>query len=206
MKIIVQITLSIFFVLLLTQTAAVAQDKSSDNADKNTKASQSDATVGERKSKVEFPDIEGWKKSVIKNPVAELGDMIHYDSDKGRVTVYFYNGGVKKISDDVRNEIVKDEMENAKNGIYQLGEMGIYQNVKEIKSDTVALGGASGKVKALHSLFSFSARGQELVSEIYLFGYRDNFVKIRATRPKAESAENRAFAGLLAKLDNHFSK
>jgi hypothetical protein len=203
MKSILKTILVIFCSLFLTQTVAVAQDKSPDKADK---AAKSDTPSADKESKVEFPDVEGWKKSVVRNPVAELGDMIHYDSDAGRVTVYFYNGGLKNISDDIKSATLKDEMANAKNGIYQLGEMGIYQNVKEVKNDTVALGGASGKVKALHSLFNFSAKGQELVSEIYLFGYKNNFVKIRATRPKQADAENKAFADLLAKLDTHFSR
>jgi hypothetical protein len=45
-----------------------------------------------------------------------------------------------------------------------------------------------------------------LVSEIYLFGYKNNFVKIRASRPKEGETQNKAFAGLLAELDAHFSK
>jgi hypothetical protein len=206
MKSILKTILVIFCSLFLMQAVTIAQDKSTDNADKAAKTSRTDTTGADKESKIEFPDVEGWKKSVVRNPTTELGDMIHYDSNEGRVTVYFYNGGLKNISDDIKNGTLKDEMENAKNGIRQLGEMGIYQNVREVKSDTITLGGASGKVKALHSLFNFSAKGRELVSEIYLFGYKNNFVKIRATRPKEGGTENKALAGLLAELDTHFSK
>lgn len=206
MKTILKTILIVFCGLCLTQADARAQDKSPEKTDKTAKTSSPGATNADREAKVEFPEVEGWKKSVVRNPSAELGDMINYDSNEGRVTVYLYNAGVKNISDDVKDGTIKDEMENAKNGIYQLGEMGIYQNVKEVKSDTVMLGGGSGKVKALHSLFNFNAKGQDLVSEIYLFGYKNNFVKIRATRPKAGGTENKAFADLLAKLDTHFSK
>ena len=206
MKSILKTILVIFCSLFLMQASAVAQDKPSDNADKTAKTSKPDKTNSDKESKIKFPEVEGWKKSEVKNPMAELGDIVHYDSDEGRVTVYFYNGVLKNISDDIKSGTLKSEMENAKNGIRQLGEMGLYQNVKEVKSDTVTLGGASGKVKALHSLFSFSAKGQELVSEIYLFGYKNNFVKIRASRPKDAGTENKAFAGLLAELDTHFSK
>ena len=206
MKSILKTVLVAFCCLFLMQAVAVAQDKPSDNVDKTAKPSRPDKTGSDKESKFEFPDVEGWTKTEAGNSMADLGNIVHYDSDNGRVTVYFYNGGLKNISDDIKSGTLKSEMENAKNGIRQLGEMGLYQNVKEVKNDTVTLGGASGKVKALHSLFSFSAKGQELVSEIYLFGYKNNFVKIRASRPKDAGTENKAFAGLLAELDTHFSK
>ena len=197
--------LVIFCALFLMQTVAVAQDKSSDKADK---AAKSDTRSADKESKVEFPDIDGWEKSdITKYPTAELGYSVNYESEEGgRVTVYVYNGGLKNIPDGATDKAVKNELEKAKGEIRQAGKMGYYDNIKEIKNETITLGGAAGKVKSLYTLLNFSAQGQELASEIYLFGYRNNFIKIRATRLKEGGAENKAFTDLLAKLDAYFSK
>jgi hypothetical protein len=158
---------------------------------------------------VEFPDIEGWERGDIQTyPTAELGYSVPYQSDEGgSVTVYVYNGGLKKISDGVEDANVKAQIEQAKNDIVQAGELGYYDNVKHVKDGTITLGGTDGKVKALYSLFTFKLRGQEAESEIYLFGYQDNFIKLRATRPKSkEGAENKATKTLLAAIGKMFSQ
>ncbi len=165
------------------------------------------AASGDKELKVEFPEIDGWVKgNVTTYPRAELGYSVNYESEEaGRVTVYVYNGGMKKISSDVADKAVVSQIEQAKSDIQQYGRMGYYENVKEIKSETVTLGGANGKVKTLYSLFSFGIKGEPFASEIYLFGYQNHFIKIRATRLKAET-ENKAMTDLLAKIDGLFSK
>ncbi len=158
--------------------------------------------------KIKFPDIEGWDKSEItKYPIPELGYSINYESEEGgRVTVYIYNGGKKNIPGNINDKILKGEIDKAKGEIIQVGKMGAYQNVKEIKNDEQVLGGEEGKVKALHSLFSFSARGQQLTSEIFLFGYQNHFIKLRATRPfEKEDVKNQAMIDLLSAIDKLFS-
>jgi hypothetical protein len=158
---------------------------------------------------VKFPEIDGWEKGeVTKYPTTALGYSVGYESEKGEiVTVYVYTGGLKTIPDDVSHKTFKDEMNRAKAEIRQVEEMGYYENVKELKNDTVTLGGDAGKVKALHTLFTFKVRGQEVSSEIFIWGYQNNFIKIRATR-KAEKdmAYSKEFTALLAELDKLFSK
>lgn len=155
-------------------------------------------------SDFEFPDIAGWKKSVSSFG-GSLGDMANYDSvEGGRVTLYFYDGGRNLIPDDLTSKILKDEMLNAKAGILQFGERGLYQNIREVKNDTVTLGGKSGKVKALYAQFYFSASGNDLVSEIFLFPFKNNFLKIRASRPK-EIEKSVVFQAFLAEVDAYFS-
>ncbi len=204
---------AVFCSLLLMAVAASAQPKNQDKSDKSTKTDKSagktkpDNSVADKKSEIEFPDVDGWERSKAeKYPSAELGYSLAYQSEDGvAVTIYVYNGGLKKISSDITDNTLKSEMEFAKGGIKQFGEAGIYQNVKEVKSDTVTLGGTSGKVKALHSIFTFRAKGREAISEIYLFGHQNNFIKIRATRPKSQ-IESQTLTDLLSKLDAAFSK
>jgi hypothetical protein len=158
---------------------------------------------------ITFPEIEGWEKGGIRTyPNAALGYSVAYQSEEGgTITVYVYNGGLKKIPDDINDKILIDEIERAKNEIVQIGKMGVYENVKELKNDRVTLGGANGKVKALRSLYYFKVRGNEVDSEIYLFSYKNNFIKIRSTRPKSEEGkENKAVMNLLAEIDKLFAK
>lgn len=158
---------------------------------------------------IEFPEIEDWDKgSITTFPDAALGYSIGYQSEEGgRVTIYVYNGGLKSIPSDINSEVIKEEIERAKSEIFQIGKMGLYQGVKEVKFETVTLGGAKGKVKSLRSLLYFKIKGEEMDSEIYLFTYNNNFIKIRATRPKSDNgAENKAFMNLLAEIDKVFAQ
>jgi hypothetical protein len=172
--------------------------------DKNVKPK---ATVITKKFDGEFPDIDGWEKDeVYMYPTSALGYSINYESrEGGRVTVYVYDGRVSDISDDANDSTIKNEIKRAKKEILLAEEAGVYKDVKEVKSGVITLGGASGKVKVQYMLFSLKARGQDLASEIYLFGYKGNFIKIRATRLK-ENTESEMLANLLATMDALFSK
>lgn len=192
----VKITIfTIFCGLFLMQSVASAQ--------KNAPATAAD------NQEIQFPEIEGWEKGeVTVYPVPELGYSIGYRSEEGEaVTIYVYNGGYKKIPDGITDKVIKSQIDQAKSDIKKAEEMGVYEDVKELKNDTVTLGGVTGKVKALHSVFSFSLKGREVNSEIYLFGYNNNFIKIRASRPKQTVDEDiTAMATLLSEIDKIFAK
>ncbi len=187
----------LFCSLLILQTSLMAQ-KSSE--------STKDASKG---TEIAFPDVEGWEKGDIDTyPSPELGYSVPYQSPgNGTVTIYVYNGGNKVISSDLDSVILTNEIDRARSDIRQFGELGYYEGVKEITNDTVVLGGTSGKVNCLHSLFNFKVRGTEVVSEIYLFGYKNNFIKIRSTRPLDKPGEkNEAIVKLFSAIDTVFSK
>lgn len=167
------------------------------------------SSVGSAQSKMEFPEIDGWVKGKMTTyPTAALGYSVPYQSETGgTVTIYVYNGGKSKITDGVDDKNVKKEIENAGNEIKQSGELGYYDDVKKVKDDTITLGGTDGKIKALYSLYNFKIRGQKVDSEIYLFGYNNSFVKIRATRPASKNGvSNDALNDLLKEIDELFSK
>ncbi len=164
----------------------------------------SSAVLGQNTSIV-FPDVEGWEKGdKATYPSAELGYSIPYQSETaGSVTVYIYNAGLKAIADGITDKTVKSQRTQAEGDIKAYGDQGYYQDVKLIKSDTVTLGGSR---TALYSLFSMKVRGTEMDSEIYLFGYKNNFVKIRATRPKGKNgASNAEVTKLLSALAKAFA-
>ena len=211
--------LAVFCSLFMMQSVAVAQDKSTqsgkpEKAEKTEKVEKTEKTIDGlapvtlKDLIVEFPEVEGWERSEIqKYPTEELGFSINYESKQGgRVTIYVYNGGKKNIPDGSSDKIIKDELMNAKNEIRRTADMGYYENLKELKNETVTLGGESGKVKALRTLYNFSAGNTDLTSEIYIFGHQNRFIKIRATRPK-ETGEtgNKMVENLLAEVAAMFS-
>lgn len=153
---------------------------------------------------LDLPEVEGWLKSdLIKYPQRELGYSVNYDAEGGnRVSVYVYNNG----RSDIRNSLggaVKEELEAAKAGIDAMVEMGAYSDVKVIKDETTKLAGKEGKIEVLKKSLTFKTRGNDVTSEIIIFPFEGNFVKIRATRPKtlgpkAEEAVGKLYAELEA--------
>lgn len=214
--------LAFFLVVLLIANTAFGQkptpEKTPEKADKpaistdapakaDKPAISADALESED-IEVDFPEVENWEKSSPQTfPVAELGYAVNYSSETaGRVTVYVYNAGLKTISADISDKRVKEEIEKTKRELRMVAEAGVYENLKEIKSETINLKGKTG-LKSLYALFTFNVKGSALTSEIYLFTYKNHFIKIRATRPK-ESGEpgNKELAKLLAEIDTLFSK
>ncbi len=188
--------LTIVFSLLISQAFIFAQ----------TGGEQTKSNSGELN--IEFPNVEAWDKSkVTRFPRADQGYMVNYTSEEGgRITAYVYTGGQSKIPSGIEADILKEELKNAEAGIFYFEEMGYYQNVKKIKDNTVTLGGKNGKVKSLHSLFGFSANGNKLTSEIFLFGYKNHFIKFRATRPqKDDESDNKALAAFWKAMDELFA-
>jgi hypothetical protein len=208
--------------LFMTQSFANAQDKTTPpTAGKPQKADKTDKTENTEKTPkglapvtledlaVNFPEVEGWNTSEIqKYPTEDLGFSVNYESRTGgKVTIYVYNAGKKNIPNDVADKVVKEEFNKVKAEIKAVAEMGVYENLKEIKNDTVTLGETSGKIKALHALYNFSVKGQNLTSEIYIFGHENRFIKIRATRPRDKNESgDKLVTELLKEIDAYFSK
>ncbi|MBK9162981.1 MAG: hypothetical protein IPM21_03580 [Acidobacteria bacterium] len=157
--------------------------------------------------KVEFPEVDGWEKSSItRYPTAALGYSVSYDSsENGRVTFYVYNGGLKTISDSLTGPVA-GQMTQARSDIAAAADAGYYQNVREIRSGTITIGEGDG-VEALYTLYTLSANRTGLESEIYLFVYKNHFIKIRVTRPPTPAGEtNEAFDELMNEVIRLFAK
>ncbi|MCB1025543.1 MAG: hypothetical protein KDB79_14195, partial [Acidobacteria bacterium] len=165
------------------------------------------AAASAQNSEIVFPEVDGWEKGEItKYPTAELGYSIPYQSETGGiVTFYVYNGGLSKIANGIDDINVKNEIKKAEADVKAYGDAGYYQDVKLITSKTVKLGGDSGTTDALYTLLTFKVRGAEVDSEIYLLGFQNNFIKIRATRAKGKNgAENSEVNKLLMEVGEIF--
>ena len=207
--------------LFIMQSVAVAQDKSaqpqagkpdktdkSDKIEKTDKATNGLAPITLDDLAINFPDVEGWERSEIqKYPTEDMGFSINYESRQGgKVTIYVYNGGKKKIDDGVTDKVIKEELNKAKGEIQKVADLGYYPNLKELKNETVTLGGTSGKHKVLYTLYNFGAEDKYVASEIYIFGHKNRFIKIRATRLRDKNEDgNKMVADLLKEIDLFFS-
>lgn len=206
--------LALFCGLFMMQSIA-AQDKSTEpQTEKTDKTGKTDKTpkglapVTLDDLAVNFPEVEGWDIGDIqKYPTEDLGFSVNYESRAGgRVTIYVYDGGKKNILDDLTDKTIKSELNSAKNEIKKVAEMGYYKKLKELKNETVTLGGTSGKIKVLYTLYNFTSDDTYLTSEIYIFGRKNKFIKIRATRPRDENETgDKMVADLLKELDAFFS-
>lgn len=206
-------TLSLTLLVSLFAVAAFGQQPGKDenvkpDASKTEKPAlqQPKAPARTKGEPLNFPDVEGWERSgTVKYPQREMGYSVNYDADGGsRVTVYVYNNGRKDIKNSLTGA-VKDEIENAKAGIDALAEMGAYSDVKVVKDEQTKLGGKDGKIEVLRKVLSLKAGSTPLHTEIILFPFEGDFVKIRASRPKslgtdAEEAVNK----LLAEIEGLF--
>lgn len=153
---------------------------------------------------IELPAVEGWEKGKpVYYPSKELGYSVTYRSEEGGVvTIYVYNGGRNRISADLNDEVLTNEIGDAKKGIFIAQEMGRYQGVKEEKSGKVKLAGENGRLEALYSRFAMRVGGQDVTTEIYLLSHQNHFIKIRATRPKeSDGTKNAALEKLMAGVE-----
>jgi hypothetical protein len=158
-----------------------------------------------RSNSIRFPEIEGWVRGGA-NPLPgeSSGIVIGYDTTDGEVaTIYVYSRG--KIADNGFGGVIKEEFEGAKKALQTVVDMGIYSNLKILKSETAAFA-PGGKIKALHSVVTFDVKGRSLSmnSEIIVFPYKSHVVKVRLSRPSSLPASGAAYLRMLKEIDNLF--
>ena len=154
---------------------------------------------------VTFPEVDGWALSKkTQYPTPDMGYSVNYESPAARITIYVYTGGRSAIPNSLHG-IVAEEMKETKAGINSIVEQGYYESAKEVKNETIALGGEKGKVRSLHVQYALKASGRELDSHIYLFPYNNYFIKVRTTGPRATQPHTDLVA-LLEAMDLLFSK
>ena len=154
--------------------------------------------------KIEFPDVKGFtrgKTTVF--PQAELGYALGYNAPGLTVTVYVYNAGRKTIPDGAKSDAVAEEMKGTVKALEDARKAGYYTSVKEVgKEETVALGKGKAAPAALRRTFEVeSDKTGARLSETYLTGYKDHFVKLRVSfEPEGKEEAQKKLATLLEAL------
>ena len=189
------------------QADVLAQKDAKEKPTKDKSAKEKTTKAKSANKELVFPEIEGWEKSgKTQYPQSELGYSVNYESEEGgRITVYVYDMGMKKIESGVEDKNVVAQLNKAESEIKQIAELGYYDNVKKVKSETITLGGDDGKVKSLYTLYELTARGNELTSEIHLFGHNNKFIKFRATRAREETKSD-FIMDFLKEMDKLFAE
>ncbi len=121
-----KLTLLALVLGLFVMQGSVFAQAGAGKPDKSKQSDRSDDTT------ISFPEVDGWEKGDVQiYPDGALGYSVPYRSDAGdAITIYVYDGGVKKIPDDLNHKILKDQMKQAKNEVFAMGEAGLYKNVK----------------------------------------------------------------------------
>ena len=113
-----------------------------------------------------------------------LGISVGYDASGMTVTVYVYKMGMKSIPTNLNSLVLKNQFKQAASDIVSLGELGYYSNVKKISDGEVSWGAAGADKRSLHAFYSYSQKGQDRLSHLYLMGFRNHFFKVRFTYDK----------------------
>lgn len=142
--------------------------------------------------KIEFPDVKGFTRTkTTVFPQARLGYSLGYDTPGLTVTVYVYNNGRKEIPAGAKSDAVKEEMKATVDTLELARKQGLYKSVKEVgEEETVTLGTGKDAPAALRRKFELEQPklGTRL-SETYLTGYKDHFVKLRVSYNPEDKAE-----------------
>jgi hypothetical protein len=161
--------------------------------------------VGER---LNLPKVDGWKAG-SERPIfgEDTGYSVGYSGQGVTVTVYVYNRGLKSVPDDLTAKEVQQEFELVKEAVQEAKSRGIYEDVKELKSDQATLGGLPDGPKALHVVFNLRVLKQDSRSEFYLLTHRNHFIKLRVSRTIDGGKEQDAdLARLYKALANELAK
>jgi hypothetical protein len=149
--------------------------------------------------KIDFPDVKGLTRNKIQTyPKAELGYSIGYTAPGFTATVYVYNRGLKKIPDGSKSDEAKDEMKRLVEELDLVVKQGLYKSVKELgKEETVSFGKGKGVPTALRRRFEIERKDGTKLSEGYVTGYMDHFVKIRISHDPDDKAAAEKITALL---------
>jgi hypothetical protein len=103
-----------------------------------------------------------------------LGASMHIDT-------IIYNLGKEKITSDIDGPELKEQVDSSVDNIKTYAEKGFYQDLQLHAPKVVPLSAAEGAPKAHKVSCVFTLAGKPRESCLYLFVYKNHFVKVRAT-------------------------
>jgi len=119
-----------------------------------------------------------------------LGWSVAYNDHHGTViTVYAYDQGLAKIADGIGDRIITESFAAARRDIHIAMTKGMYSDVQPFDDGKATIEGMDILFARYHLTFAKGeAAGQKAVSALYIFGARDEIIKIRATAPADDEA------------------
>jgi hypothetical protein len=119
-----------------------------------------------------------------------LGWSVVYNDRHGMViTVYVYDQGVDRIADGAGDRIITDSFAAARRDIHVAMTKGMYSDVQPFDDGKATIEGMDILFARYHLTFAKGeAAGKKAVSVLYIFGARDQIIKVRATAPADDEA------------------
>jgi hypothetical protein len=148
--------------------------------------------------KMDFPDVEGFTRSEPKHfPNPTQGYLVSYAAKQDFVVnVYIYNSGLQRIPDGASSDVVKQEIKLIEEGLKELKRQGAYKSYTELAGDEVRIGEWPKAPSAQRRQFEIErADVGRILTDVYITGYKNHFVKIRVSYPADKQADAERAAG-----------
>ena len=140
----------------------------------------------------------------------DLGYSLRYAKDEwSKVDIYVYNLGLPEIPNGPNSEAVKKESRSVSRIISSMQDDDRYTNVKKLGKTTTPM---SGKTRFIKESYQYTQDGSGRLSESYITGYNNHFIKIRFTyaekrRSEAKKVAKELLEGLVGLMEsNHDEK
>lgn len=142
--------------------------------------------------KIEWPEVKGLereKPNVFKDEA--LGYSVAYLGDGNVITVFVYNLGLKSIPNGPDSDTLKAEMYESVLALEgnKTGPKPRYKSLSPLGEKVVPFGTSKNAPQIRRKRYEVEIIGEgAAITELYITGYKDYFIKIRATYP-ADSKE-----------------
>jgi hypothetical protein len=133
--------------------------------------------------KITLPDVDGFEKQPTKRyEEPGLGWSVAYRGSSSVVTFYLYNMDRDEIPDGADSDAVKAEMLDVISAVEAGKGAGVYKSLTPIKDGVTSLGTGKTAKKFRFKRYEVEmAKAGRAITEVYLTGYKNHFVKLRVT-------------------------
>jgi hypothetical protein len=140
--------------------------------------------------KIDWPDVKGLdrqKPTIFKEKA--LGYSVGYKGGGSVITVYVYNLELDKIPDGPNSDVVKAEMYESLLALEANKANGRYKSIQPLDEKVIPFGKSKTAPQIRRKRYEVEmAKEGAAITELYITGYKNYFLKIRATYP-ADSKE-----------------
>ncbi len=154
---------------------------------------------------IEWPEVKGLDKqkpNIYKDK--DLGYSVSYLSEGIVITVFVYNLGLEKIPTGPNADAIKAEMYESLLALEANRKNGRYKSITPVDERVIPFGTNKAAPELRRKRYEVEVTDEgEAVTELYVTGYKNYFLKIRATYPSQEKKRpdgEKAVADVLSAL------
>ncbi|HJZ53819.1 MAG TPA: hypothetical protein VKE74_02615 [Gemmataceae bacterium] len=144
--------------------------------------------------KIALPEVDAFEKQPVKvYDEPGLGWSVSYRGSGSVVTFYVYNMDRDEVPDGPDSDAVKAEMLDVLSAVEAGKASGHYKTLTPVKDGVASLGSGKTARKFRFKRYEVEmAKGGPAITEAYLTGYKNHFVKLRTTYLAEGKAEAEA--------------